>query len=70
MGAHFEKLRDLVAAPPYDALLFPVAAALGPAALPTQRTMLQEVVVVAGAEGGAAPGTRRFVWWLGMQTNG
>ena len=51
LGIHYQLLRDKLQEPPFDLLLWHAEAMLGPAALPSQRVMLQEVVVLGGAGG-------------------
>lgn len=69
LGLHYDLMREMLAAEPYSALLHHADAWLGPAALPSQRVMLQEVGVALAA-GGVGGGGVRFLWRLGMQANG
>ena len=48
MGIHYERLREMLAEVPYGVLMKHESAVLGPSAIPTQGTMLQEVWVKAG----------------------
>ncbi|GAB4816896.1 hypothetical protein N2152v2_003942 [Parachlorella kessleri] len=54
LGIHYQLLRDKLQEPPFDLLLWHAEAMLGPAALPSQRVMLQEVVVLGS--GGSMEG--------------
>lgn len=77
MGIHYEMLREMLAEMPYGVLMKHQAAVLGPAAVPTQGSMLQEVWVKAGKENdagvadgsgrGGDEGWTRFIWKLELQ---
>ncbi|KAL4447546.1 hypothetical protein ABPG75_004765 [Micractinium tetrahymenae] len=62
--SHHDALRTLLQREPYGLLLRHAVVQLGPAVLPTQREMLQEVAVMA-ADGASA----RFLWRLTLSSH-
>ncbi|KAF8060015.1 ccr4 [Scenedesmus sp. PABB004] len=65
--AHLAAWRQLLARPRYGALCAHAATELGASALPSQRLVLQEVLL-RSAPGGRPP--ERFLWRLGMASDG
>jgi hypothetical protein len=70
---HLQAWKRLLQEPAYQALCAHTGAELGASALPSQRQLLQEVVL-SGADDGASSSrsssSSRFLWRLGMQADG
>lgn len=76
LGVQYELLRDILLAVPYSVLANHSSAVLGAAALPTQRSMLQEVWVKSGRKSVGGTGEEihggewvRFIWNLNLETS-